>query len=58
MKSRKILLFGASGMVGSRILDLKVEIKDAGKEVDYWLKYGNLSKNPLKRFVQRVANKL
>lgn len=38
--------------------DLKVEIKDAGKEIDYWLKYGNLSKNPLKRFVQRVANKL
>lgn len=42
-------------------IDLK-EIKalksQAGSEVDYWFKYGNLSKNPFKRFVQKVGNKL
>lgn len=42
-------------------LDLK-EIKtlknQTGKEVDYWFKYSNLSKNPFKRFVQKVGNKL
>ena len=38
MKSRKILLFGASGMVGSRILDLKPEninfVAPSRKELD------------------------
>ena len=42
-------------------IDLK-EIKalrlKSGKEVDYWFKYGNLSKNSFKRFFQRVGNKL
>lgn len=38
--------------------DLNTEIRESGKEVEYWLKYGNLSKNPLKRFMQRIANKL
>lgn len=39
-------------------LEFKNEVRKSGKEFDYWLKYGNLSKNPLKRLVQRVANKL
>lgn len=38
--------------------DFKEVVNGSGKEVDYWLKYGNLSKNPLKRFMQRIANKL
>jgi len=38
--------------------EVKVEFKTASKEVDYWLKYGNLSKNLLKRFMQRAANRL
>ncbi|RJQ27895.1 glycosyltransferase family 2 protein [Candidatus Parcubacteria bacterium] len=32
--------------------------KSAGKDIDYWYKYGNLSKNPLKRLVERVKNKI
>src|SRR3989344_3085856 len=31
--------------------------KDGGKEIDYWFKYGNLSKNPVKRFIQKVRNR-
>jgi glycosyltransferase involved in cell wall biosynthesis len=43
--------------------DIKLEnlrqiSKDAGKDIDYWFKYGNLSKNPLKRFFQRAQNKV
>lgn len=38
--------------------EVKTEVRVAGKEIDYWLKYGNLSKNPLKRFMQRAANRL
>lgn len=38
------------------------EVKDlsqkSGKEIDYWFKYGNLSKNPFKRFVQKVKNRI
>lgn len=37
---------------------LKVEADNAGKELRYWFKYGNLSKNPLKRFIQRAKNKV
>lgn len=29
-----------------------------GEEINYWLKYGNLSKNPLKRALQKAKNKL
>lgn len=32
--------------------------KNGGKEINYWFKYGNLSKNPLKAFLQRSKNKL
>jgi glycosyltransferase involved in cell wall biosynthesis len=38
--------------------DLKVESDEAGKELKYWFKYGNLSKNPLKRFLQRAKNRV
>lgn len=38
--------------------DLRLESIKAGEEIDYWFKYGNLSKNPLKKFLQRVKNKL
>ena len=31
---------------------------ESGKEIDYWLKYGNLSKNPVKRILQKAQNKL
>lgn len=37
---------------------LKLEMDEAGKELKYWFKYGNLSKNPLKRFLQRAKNKV
>lgn len=32
--------------------------KKQSKEIDYWLKYSNLSKNPFKRFVQKIGNKM
>lgn len=31
--------------------------KQAGKDINYWFKYCNLSKNPFKRFVQKVSGK-
>lgn len=40
------------------ISDLKKEVDQSGKEITYWFKYGNLSKNPLKRFLQRAKNKV
>lgn len=36
---------------------VREESEKAGEELRYWFKYGNLSKNPLKRFLQRVKNK-
>lgn len=41
-----------------KIDDIRNEIKSGKKETDYWLRYGNLSKNPFKRFLQRAKNKL
>lgn len=45
----------------SKDIDLK-EIKEirskVGYEIDYWFKYGNLSKNPFKRFIQRLQSKV
>lgn len=38
--------------------DLKKESHIGGKEIKYWFKYGNLSKNPVKRFLQRTKNRL
>lgn len=40
------------------LADVNKEMKKAGKEVSYWFKYSNLSKNPLKKLLQRVGNKL
>ncbi len=38
--------------------EVKQEFDKGGSELAYWFKYGNLSKNPLKRFLQRAKNKL
>lgn len=38
--------------------DVRAVSDQGGKEIDYWFKYGALSKNPLKRFLQRAKNKL
>ena len=32
--------------------------KQSGKEIDYWVKHGNLSSNPAKAFLQKLRNKL
>lgn len=37
---------------------LKEVSVEAGNEIDYWFKYGNLSKNPLKRAIQKAKNKI
>ncbi len=40
------------------IEDLKeIKIKSS-EEINYWFKYGNLSKNPFKKFFQKVKNRL
>ncbi len=46
--------FGEESIDTKRLREAKNEM---GKEVDYWFKYGNLSKNPLKRFFQKTKNK-
>lgn len=38
--------------------EIKEVSKQTGKEIDYWLKYGNLSSNPLRKFLQKAKNKL
>jgi hypothetical protein len=38
--------------------ELKAETKNVTKEIDYWFKFANLSKNPVKRLFQKVKNKL
>ncbi len=40
-----------------KLEDFKTETNKGGEEIDYWFKYGNLSKNPIKKFLQRVKNK-
>lgn len=40
------------------INEVKQAAKIGGDELKYWFKYGNLSKNPLKSFLQRVKNKV
>jgi len=32
--------------------------KESGNQIKYWFKYGNLSKNPFKRFFQKVKSKV
>ena len=48
-----------------KFVDQEIELKELkalknkmGFEVDYWFKYGTLSKNLFKRFFQRVKNKI
>lgn len=41
-----------------KLSEVNEEIKKSGKEINYWFKYGNLSKNPLKKLLQRVGNKI
>ena len=38
--------------------DLKKENQKIGQEINYWFKYANLSKNPFKRFIQKVKNRI
>lgn len=38
--------------------EMKNVFLESGKEIDYWLKYGNLSKNPIKRIIQKAQNRL
>jgi glycosyltransferase involved in cell wall biosynthesis len=38
--------------------DVKALGKKGGKEIDYWFKYANLSKNPVKRFFQKAKNRV
>lgn len=38
--------------------DFKEISKKAGEDFKHWLKYGNLSKNPVKRMIQKIKNKL
>ena len=37
---------------------LEKTFKKGGCEINYWLKYGNLSRNPVVSLMQRVKNKL
>lgn len=37
--------------------ELKKTNKKVGGEISYWLKYANLSKNPIRRFAQKFKNK-
>ncbi len=38
--------------------ELRQISRQSGKEIDYWFKYGNLSKNPFKRFIQKVQGRI
>lgn len=38
--------------------EVKKEAQKAGEQISYWFKYGNLSKNPLKRALQKVKNEI
>lgn len=38
--------------------EIKDLSKQTGNEINYWLKYGNLSKNPFKSFFQKIKNKV
>ena len=40
------------------LADLKNLTTKSGQEISYWFKYSNLAKNPLKRFLQKVTNKI
>lgn len=38
--------------------EVKQVAVDGGKEINYWFRYGNLSTDPVKRFWQKVKNKV
>lgn len=38
--------------------ELNTVLKNSGDEVSHWMKYGNLSKNKIKRVFQKIKNKL
>jgi glycosyltransferase involved in cell wall biosynthesis len=38
--------------------DVEKVVKEGGKEINYWFKYGNISDNPVKNLLQRVKNKI
>ena len=38
--------------------EIKNEARLGGQQLNYWFKYGDLSKNPFKRFAQKVKNRL
>lgn len=38
--------------------ELNHTLKESGSEISYWMKYGNLSKNKLKRVLQKIKNRL
>lgn len=40
------------------VKDFEVLSGESGRQINYWFKYGNLSKNPFKRFFQKVKNKV
>jgi (heptosyl)LPS beta-1,4-glucosyltransferase len=40
------------------LVDIKDESEKVKKEFNYWIKYSNLSKSHLKRFFQKVSNKI
>lgn len=37
--------------------ELGADLRKSGTEIDHWLKYGNLSKNKVKRTLQKIKNK-
>lgn len=37
--------------------ELNDSLKKGGKEISYWMKYGNLSKNKIKRVLQKIKNR-
>jgi hypothetical protein len=41
-----------------KLSEVNDEARKAGTEINYWFKYGNLSKNPLKNFLQRAKKKV
>lgn len=47
--------FKKQEVVLSQVKDV---VGEGGKELGYWFKYGNLSKDPLRAFLQRIKNKL
>lgn len=38
--------------------ELDTVSKQSGKEINYWFKYSNLSKNPFKKFVQKIKQSI